>query len=196
MSNTFCDYYNKDICRSCEWLEESLPAQIQKKELLLEKALSFLSPFALEKSVASAPQAFRNRAKWIVTGSTTHPLIGLPGKIDLDSGRDLQSCPIVHPRILELTKALPALISEFSLKPYRIVERTGELKALIVFYSPHSQQMYLRFVLRSQEAILRIKKLLPKLQAAFPDLRKPRPSRTPTFLKRCRQNRNPSDAWR
>jgi 23S rRNA (uracil747-C5)-methyltransferase len=54
--------------------------------------------------------------------------------------------------------------------PYQISSRTGELKGLILFYSPESDQFYLRFILRSKECVSRIKKLLPSLQVRFPRL--------------------------
>jgi len=50
------------------------------------------------------------------------------------------------------------------------MERKGELKGVILFYSPLSGQMYLRFVLRSQESVARIRKAIPEMQREFPDL--------------------------
>ena len=170
MANSPCSYFNTDICRSCELIDQDLTKQISNKEILLKNALAFLGSLNLENTTQSKTLAFRNKAKWIVTGTLSEPIIGLTGKTELDEGRELLDCPIIHPRITELSKSLPKLINEFSLTPYRIKERKGELKALIVFYSPYSKQMYLRFVLRSTECILRIKKLIPRLQSEFPDL--------------------------
>ena len=170
MSKTFCTFFNQNTCRSCEWLEDSVDVQIQKKERALSEALSYWGTLPLEKTMTSPLQGFRNRAKWIVTGTIENPIIGLTGIDDLDQGRDLVGCSILHSRINELTRALPALITQYSIAPYKIVERKGELKALIIFYSPHSQQMYLRFILRSKESVLRLKKMCPQLQEEFKDL--------------------------
>jgi len=106
----------------------------------------------------------------IVTGCATEPVIGLAGEESLDQGRELLECPIHHPKLNKLIAALPAFIREYQLHPYRISERKGELKGLIAFYSPGSDEMYLRFILRSQECVSRLRKLLPKLQAKFPAL--------------------------
>lgn len=106
----------------------------------------------------------------VVTGSVEVPIIGLAGEESLDQGRELLECPIHHPKLNEVIAGLPEFIREYQLHPYRIAERKGELKGVIAFYSPDSDEMYLRFILRSQECVSRIRKLLPKLQAKFPAL--------------------------
>ncbi len=105
-----------------------------------------------------------------VTGTVENPCIGLIGSDTLDEGRELLDCPIHHPRLNEVIRALPEYIRDYQLIPYRINERKGELKGLILFYSPDSDQMYLRFILRSKECVSRIRKLLPRLQQQFPFL--------------------------
>lgn len=163
---TFCTYFNQSLCRSCSAIELGYSEQLQRKEQVLTRA-----GFNLGPTVPSPLQGFRNRAKMLVTGKSECPIIGLLGEGDsLDSGRELLACPIHHAKLNELIAALPAFIREFNLTPYLIAERKGELKALISFYSPHSNEMYLRFVLRSRECVSRLKKLLPKLQSAFPEL--------------------------
>jgi 23S rRNA (uracil747-C5)-methyltransferase len=152
--NTFCPYYNRQECKSCTWIEIPYADQLVKKE----------------NAVPSNPIGFRNRAKMIVTGTSEKPVIGLTGETDLDEGRELLHCPIQHPKLNEVIAALPDYIHEFNLIPYQIENRKGELKALILFYSPLTNQMYLRFILRSKECVSRIIKLLPKLQTQFPHL--------------------------
>ncbi len=135
---------------------------------MLLKHLAFLGPIQLEPTLASSVQGFRNRAKMAVTGSVEAPIIGLHGEARLDEGRELLSCPIHHPRLNEVIEALPELLKTLRVAPYRIAERRGELKGLIAFYSPHSEEMYLRFVLRSQECIARLRRIVPELQSRFP----------------------------
>ena len=106
----------------------------------------------------------------VVTGTSAEPIIGLMGEENLDQGRKILECPIHHPRLNEVIQALPEFISQFNLIPYQIESRKGELKGLILFYSPLSDQMYLRFILRSKECVSRIQKLLPSLQKIFPFL--------------------------
>lgn len=157
MQNTFCPYYNRNECYSCEWIETPYTEQLAKKS-----GGSEIEP--------SREQGFRNRAKMSVTGTSELPIIGLTGEKDLDQGRELLHCPIHHPKLNEVIAALPEFIREYNLIPYNIGSKKGELKGLILFYSPLSDQMYLRFVLRSKECVSRIIKLLPKLQSRFPHL--------------------------
>jgi 23S rRNA (uracil747-C5)-methyltransferase len=144
--------------------------QLIKKEMHLNDLLSFTKHPALLKTVSSKTKAFRNKAKLTVTGSALQAVIGLTGEAELDQGREILNCPIHHPKLNEVIQAMPEFIREFNLIPYQIKERTGELKGLILFYSEVSNELYLRFVLRSKECISRIQKLLPKLQQRFPEI--------------------------
>lgn len=170
MLETFCPHFNQSHCRSCTWIELDYAAQVARKEERVREALGFFPSVALEPSFKSALQGFRNRAKMTVTGTAQAPVIGLTGVDALDRGRELLDCPIHHPRLNELLAAVPEWIRQGNLIPYNIESRKGELKGLIAFYSPQSDQMYLRFVLRSRECVLRIKKLLPDMRRRFPSL--------------------------
>jgi 23S rRNA (uracil747-C5)-methyltransferase len=169
-SISFCEYYNRKECFSCTEIEIPYTEQLLKKESVLREALALPGTFLLQPSVASPTLGFRNKAKLSVTGTTTHPILGLTGKAKLDAGREILSCPIHHPKLNRLIEALPAYIQNYNLIPYSIETKTGELKSIILFYSEGSDELYLRFVLRSKECISRIQKLLPKLQADFPGL--------------------------
>jgi 23S rRNA (uracil747-C5)-methyltransferase len=119
--------------------------------------------------IPSEPWGSRNKVKMSITGSTAEPVIGIV-RSDLSS-IDLRACPLMPPDIQTLCKDIPHFISAASLTPYDVVKRTGELKgALIVINHDHSQGS-LRFVLRSSEAIPRIRKILPRIQAAHPWVR-------------------------
>lgn len=163
---TFCTYYNAQTCRSCQLLESEYQLQLEQKQTALEEAIHFkpMTP------VASPVQDFRHKAKLVVTGSVQEPVIGLAGEDDLDLGREILNCPLHHPRINEVLASLKSFIQEANLPPYQIQERKGELKGLILFYSAASNQGYLRFVLRSKEALDRIKKRLPALVQNHPFL--------------------------
>jgi 23S rRNA (uracil747-C5)-methyltransferase len=163
-----CGYFERGECRSCTKIEIGYSDQIAAKEARLREALAFLAPPPLETSVRSKVAGFRNRAKMVVTGTSEHPVIGLAGEEALDEGRALLDCPIHHPKLNEVIAALPEFIRQGDLVPYRIAERGGELKGLILFYSAETGEMYLRFVLRSKECVSRLRKILPAIQARFP----------------------------
>lgn len=166
----FCAYYASGQCHSCEWIEQNYAEQLKRKEKQICEALNFFPDLSLEKSTESPQLGFRHRAKMSVTGTLENPIIGLLGESQLDQGRELLDCPIHHPTLNQLLHLLPDFIRKAQLTPYRISERTGELKGLIAFYSPGSDQMYLRFILRSKEGVSRISQYLPELQANCPVL--------------------------
>ncbi len=172
--STFCAYFDRGQCRSCDWITLEYSEQIERKQRRVRESLAFFDRFELEPTVSSARQGFRNRAKMAVTGTVEAPTIGLTGDLHqqqpLDEGRELLSCPIHHPRLNELMAALPSFITTYRLIPYQIESRRGELKGLIAFFSPQSRELYLRFVLRSRECVSRLRKMLPELQSQFPDL--------------------------
>ncbi len=166
--NSFCAHYNQSRCRSCQWIEFPYSEQLARKEALLRSALALEASFKLEASVTSELKGFRNRAKLSVSGSLEKPVIGLLGEDKLDDGRELLDCPIHHPELNGVISSLPKWIQDYRLTPYRISERKGELKGFILFYSPDSEELYLRFVLRSRECVSRLVKMLPHFQKSHP----------------------------
>ena len=120
--------------------------------------------------MASAPTGFRNKAKFSITGTIDHPIIGLTGENELDLGREITNCPLHHQEINDLLKALPAFIQLALLQPYQIKLKTGELKGAIVYFSTETKEIYLRFILRSKESLDRIKKHAATLLKQFPHL--------------------------
>jgi 23S rRNA (uracil747-C5)-methyltransferase len=170
-SSSLCTHFNRDHCRSCVWIDRDYSIQIIEKESLVKAAFPSLE---LEPTVRSSLVGFRNRVKVSVTGSLESPILGLLGREErgesLDQGRELLDCPIHHPKINALLQILPAFISRHRLVPYSIQEKRGELKGLIAFYSPASQEMLLRFVVRSRECEARLRKGIAELQSAFPEL--------------------------
>lgn len=144
--------------------------QLQKKEHLLAESLKGLEVDTFLPSVGSALTGFRNKAKLSVTGTISSPVIGLIGEDDKDVGREILNCPLHHPKINEVITALKGFIQLSNLQPYQIAEKKGELKGLILFYSETSDEMYLRFILRSKEAVTRLQKHIKTLQESFPAL--------------------------
>jgi 23S rRNA (uracil747-C5)-methyltransferase len=146
-------------------------SQLKSKQQKLLQSLAFAGDFSVLPPVSSPQQGFRNRAKMVVTGTVEAPRVGLTGESSLDEGRELLDCPIHHPRLNQLIAALPEWIRNYKLTPYQIAARTGELKGLILYFDEGSDEMYLRFVLRSKECVSRIQKLVPSLQNRFPGLK-------------------------
>lgn len=164
---TFCGYYNQGICRSCDMITMDYNRQLQEKEKKLRTALDI----TLLPSVNSPEQHFRNKAKFVVTGTIIEPVIGLVGDETLDKGRELLDCSLHVEKINETLPHLKKFIQLANLVPYSIAERKGELKGIILFHSPSTGETYLRFVLRSKEPIDRIRKHKDFLLSVFPHIK-------------------------
>lgn len=161
-----CDYFEAGVCRSCHLLELGYGDQLARKQAKVSAALAPLAPgVRWEEPVRSADAAFRNKAKMVVAGTVRDPTLGILGPGG--SGIDLLECGL-HSRGLQA--ALPVLaqfVRTAGLAPYSVGERRGELKHLIVTESPDGELM-VRWVLRSTEALARLRKHLPALHAALP----------------------------
>ena len=168
---TFCDYFNAGTCRSCDLIELTDQDQLTWKETKLKNLLLPVFSGALDASENSPSLGFRNKVKLMVTGTLDHPVIGLLGENQLDQGRELLACPLHDSFLNSITVALPDFIRESKLAPYSITERKGELKGLILYRSIETDECYLRFILRSEEAVTRLKKFLPVLMSKFPSLK-------------------------
>lgn len=163
-----CHHFEAGRCRSCSLLATPYPAQLAGKqqecaELLADHpGLEWLPP-------VTSPQAgFRNKAKMVVAGSAAQPTLGILRPDG--SGVDLRDCPL-HTEGLHV--ALPVLaeyVGRADLTPYHVPQRRGELKHLLVTESPGGELM-VRFVLRSQEPVARIRKHLPWLLESLPSVR-------------------------
>jgi 23S rRNA (uracil747-C5)-methyltransferase len=116
---------------------------------------------------AGAEQGYRNRAKLVVGGTVERPTLGI---LDADQhGVDLTGCGLYEPALAASFGVLGAFVTRAALEPYDVPARRGELKYLLVTVSPDAEIM-VRFVLRSTEALARIRKHLPWLRAALPSL--------------------------
>ncbi|MBO3103422.1 23S rRNA (uracil(747)-C(5))-methyltransferase RlmC [Cellulomonas fengjieae] len=163
-----CAYFDAGVCRSCTWMGRPHGEQVADKErhcadLLGERAdLRWLPP------VTGRESRYRNKAKMVVGGSAEHPRLGI-----LDAGGrgiDLQGCGLYPGTLAASFPLLAAFVTRANLTPYDVPTRTGELKNLLVTQSPDGELM-VRFVLRSQEPVARIRKHLPWLLDAVPQLR-------------------------
>ena len=113
---------------------------------------------------------FRNKAKMVVGGSAHAPILGI---LQAQGTLELAHCPLYPPAIRDAWPSIRAWLSEVSIAPYDVTRRSGELKYLILTAASanSSGALMLRMVLRSKEALDRLRKRLPELQARLPQLR-------------------------
>ncbi|UOW01148.1 methyltransferase domain-containing protein [Agrococcus sp. SCSIO52902] len=154
-----CAYFDAGRCRSCTLLPTPYERQLADQQARIE---AMLPPMAWDAPHASAVGGFRNKAKMAVAGTVDAPTIGILAADG--TGIDLQACPLHERPIVAAMPLLEQLVREARLTPYDVPSRRGELKHLILTASPDGE-LALRLVLRSSEAVPRIRKHLPLLAA-------------------------------
>ncbi|MFI6425034.1 23S rRNA (uracil(747)-C(5))-methyltransferase RlmC [Promicromonospora sp. NPDC050880] len=169
-----CPHYDAGRCHSCTLLEIDYPTQVLDKE---RHVAALLEPVSADltwlPAVRSAESGFRNKAKMVVSGTVAEPVLGI-----LDGagrGVDLTDCGLYPAALQASFGPLAAFVTRADLEPYQVsgrgkrVQQRGELKYVLVTLSPDGELM-VRFVLRSQEAVARIRKHLAWLRAELPAL--------------------------
>jgi len=168
-----CSYFVAGRCHSCGQIEQPYADQLAAKQVAAEHALelgvgaSAAAAVQWLAPVASRVSGFRNKAKLVAAGTVERPTLGI---LDADGrGVDLSECGLYSPEVRASLPVLAGFVSRAQLTPYDVPARSGELKYLILTESP-DRELMLRFVLRSQEAVARIRKHLPALQQELPGL--------------------------
>ncbi|WP_062525461.1 23S rRNA (uracil(747)-C(5))-methyltransferase RlmC [Demequina rhizosphaerae] len=167
-----CAYYDSDTCRSCTLIPVPHAAQVATKqdglERLVREAIGARADgIVWEPALLSAEQGFRTKAKMVVGGTMDEPTIGI-----LDArgrGVDLRDCPLYPEALAASFPVLARFVHVARLEPYDVPARRGELKHVIVTLAPNGELMA-RLVMRSTEALARIRKHLPWLLEELPGL--------------------------
>ena len=160
-----CPYFDAELCRSCTWMGRPYDDQLADKQAHLETLLG--TDLDWHEPVRSRESGYRNKAKMVVTGTAAEPTLGI-----LDAaghGVDLRECGLYPLSLQAAFPVLAAFVVHANLAPYDLATRTGELKNLLVTQSPDGE-LLVRFVLRSQEPVTRIRKHLPALLDALPSI--------------------------
>ena len=162
-----CGYFTSGVCRSCRWLEMAYADQLAQKQQRVAAVLDPVGPDAVrwEEPVSSPEAGFRNKAKMVVAGAVEAPTLGI---LSHDGrGVDLLACGLHTPGLQAALPVLSRFVTTARLTPYSVPERRGELKHVIVTEAPGGDLM-VRWVLRSTEALSRLRKHLPTLLDSLP----------------------------
>ncbi len=161
-----CDYFDAGLCRSCTLLDRPYPVQVAEKEARVRDLLGERhAPSAWLPTLTGPESGFRNKAKMVVGGTIDEPTLGiLDGR---GQGVDLRGCGLHTSGIQEALPTLAAFVTRARLLPYDVPRRRGEAKYVHVTESP-SGELMVRFVLRSEQALPRLRSELPWLLEALP----------------------------
>lgn len=164
-----CALYNAGTCRSCGLLAlgkghraSSKTASVLDRLRTAGVVTDQVEPLLLP----SSPWGSRSKIKVSVTGTASAPVIGIV-RSDLQAV-ELAACPLSPSPFRALLEEIRGVIGAYGLTPYEIEARRGELKGLIVMSDSSHFEGILRFVLRSTEAVARIRKAVPAITAAHP----------------------------
>lgn len=161
-----CEYYAAGLCRSCTIIEQPYSQQVAGKQARVAGLLAPLAPaLTWLPAVTSDESGFRTKAKMVIAGTVDAPTIGI-----LDAtgrGQDLRECPLYPAGLAQAFPVLAAFVTRAQLEPYDVPGRSGELKHVLVTIAPDGALM-VRWVLRSTEALARIRKHLPWLLDQLP----------------------------
>ncbi|WP_273487166.1 methyltransferase domain-containing protein [Ancrocorticia populi] len=160
-----CDYFDAGVCHSCTFMGEPYEDQLARKQRQVASLLSDWPDLVWEPAFGSRQSHFRNKAKLVVGGTADKPTLGI-----LDShmrGVDLRQCGLYEPCLAASFETLAQFVQRARITPFDVATGRGELKNILATTSP-SGTLMLRFVLRSTEALPRIRKNLGWLQEELP----------------------------
>lgn len=164
-----CALYDAGRCHSCQWIEQQVEDQLSAKMTDLRQLLDGIAVGEWCKPVSGPEQAFRNKAKMVVSGSVEKPLLGMLHRDG--TPEDLTDCPLYPASFEPVFTALKPFIARAGLTPYNVARKRGELKYLLLTESQADGGMMLRFVLRSESKLEQLKAALPWLQQQLPQLK-------------------------
>ncbi|EOW6722488.1 23S rRNA (uracil(747)-C(5))-methyltransferase RlmC [Cronobacter dublinensis] len=163
-----CALYDAGRCRSCQWIEQPLDTQLADKMTDLRALLAELPVGDWCAPVSGPEQAFRNKAKMVVSGSVEKPLLGMLHRDGTPV--DLTECPLYPASFYTVFTALKPFIARAGLTPYNVARKRGELKYLLLTESTLDGGLMLRFVLRSTTKLEALRAALPALLVQLPQL--------------------------
>ena len=105
----------------------------------------------------------------VVGGTAQVPVLGI---LQPAGTLELAHCPLYPPAIRDAWPVIRKWLVDVTISPYDVVQRIGELKYLILTAAAPdaSGALMLRLVLRSKEALDRLRKRLPELLKLMPRL--------------------------
>lgn len=164
-----CVYFDRHLCRSCTLLETPYAEQLRNKQARVAETLATrVADGVWRPARASAETRFRSKAKLAVGGTLQAPTLGIT---DADgTGVDLRECGIQDAAIWDVVPDLAGFVTYARLRPYDVAEREGDLKFVLVTANTDGELM-VRFVLRSEDDVSRLREALPALLERLPQVR-------------------------
>lgn len=164
-----CHYFDSHLCRSCSLLDQNYQTTIQNKEQELKKLFQQFSLEYLPSVKLNEVAHSRNKAKLAVTQKNQEYFFGF-----FDAHQnfvELEKCPLHMEGINELLNPLKVLLKQFNISAYDLKNKTGELKYVLISKSASTEEILIRFVLRSKESLDRLRKMVTQIQELNPKIK-------------------------
>lgn len=163
-----CHYFDAGVCRSCTLMGQPHPTQVADKQAHVAGVLAGVAPDTRWLAPWSGRESgFRNKAKLVVSGTPDSPTLGIQGAEGY--GVDLRECGLYEAPVSAAIPVVAQFISRAGLRPYDVSHRSGELKFVHLTGAP-SGQLMIRFVLRSEGQLGKVRRELPWLMEQLPGL--------------------------
>jgi len=162
-----CRYYLHKHCSSCDLLSYDYLSSIKNKEQKLShyfrEHIANIKPSVICKN---GTEGTRNKAKLAV--ALIHNTINFGFYNKAMQFTELEKCPLHAPAINNLLPTLKQLLSTHRVIPYDVFSKKGELKYVILTYSDSTNELLLRFIVKSTESLARLKALTQTLISLNP----------------------------
>lgn len=160
-----CQHYLQKHCLSCDLLSHDYPATLSIKE----QKLAQLFPEQLDKMKTSVScdnkiEGSRNKAKLAVANH--HGKIAFGFYDQQMRFKPLEDCPLHSSAINSVLSVLKHQLMTHHIIPYDLSSKSGELKYVLITHSESTNEILIRFVLRSNESLSHLRKLTVDLMAS------------------------------
>ncbi|MFM7165172.1 MAG: methyltransferase domain-containing protein [Planctomycetaceae bacterium] len=157
-----CQHFSARRCQSCDHLPLTFAGSVSQKQNLLAQLFPGVSLQPLQH--CSDPNGTRIRARMAVDWKQSSPTFGF-----FDQQQrvvPVEDCPLHHPLISQAVPFLREFLLRARLTPFDPDHNTGELKFAVLTAAPDSESLMIQWVLRSQEAVSRIRSAWRRLSLA------------------------------
>lgn len=164
-----CKWYESHHCQSCTLLNDTYQASLVKKENDLRSLFNGAELNIREVVTCDPVESSRGKAKFAVYGDENTFEFGFyDSQLNF---KTLEECPLHMVGINELLADLKIRLKKYNIIPYDLHSKKGELKYLIISKSLESQEILVRFVVRSKESLDRLKKLAQEWIMILPEVK-------------------------
>jgi 23S rRNA (uracil747-C5)-methyltransferase len=159
-----CGYFTSQQCKSCRGDYATYEDIFQSKEVALQRYFSEVEVLPMVRSHQT--RNYRNKAK-LAWGRDSQGRAALGVYSAQMSFQELAGCPLHQGDIPKILAEIAHIVESLQLPIYDPLQRTGELKYVIIFQCPNSREMMIRFVAKSLKCHAQLLEISEELSARY-----------------------------